>query len=67
MATLDSIMNIVMPISVLLFFVFIIYAKLKHVIDPALEGLKNLIIGAFDSSKEKVEEVTYYGSEISYD
>lgn len=67
MVTFDGVMGILMPIAVVLFFVFIIYGKLKEVIDPVLIGIRNMVSGWFASSKEKVEDTVYYGSEISYD
>jgi len=61
---LDSILNWVMPVAIVIFFVGIIYVKVKGPADQFLKwigrGIKNILSGGAEAAKETVNtEIVY--------
>jgi len=56
--TLDSILNWAMPAAIVIFFIGIIYIKVKEPADQFLHwignGIKNMVSGGAEVTKEKV-------------
>lgn len=52
MPSLDSVLSVVIPAGIIIFFAFFMYQKTKHIIDPAWERMKAL----FGNKKKHVEE-----------
>ena len=62
--TLDSILNWTMPVAIVLFFIGIIYIKVKGPADQFLKwvgsGIRNMISGGADATKETMStEIVY--------
>ena len=64
--TLDSILNWAMPIGIVIFFIGIIYIKVKVPADQFLKwvggGIKNMISGGADAAQDSI-----IGTEITYE
>jgi len=64
--TLDSILNWAMPVAIVVFFIGIIYIKVKGPADQFLKwignGIKNIISGGADAAQENI-----MGTEIVYE
>lgn len=63
--TLDSILNWAMPVAIILFFIGIIYIKVKGPADQFMHwigtGLKNMIYGGAEKAQETVSTEIVYG------
>ena len=62
--SLDSILNWAMPLAIVIFFIGIIYIKVKGPADQFLklvgDGIKNMISGGSEAAKETVStEIVY--------
>jgi len=64
--TLDTILNWTIPIGIVIFFIGIIYIKVKGPADQFIKwagtGIKNLISGGADAAQEGI-----IGTEITYE